>query len=78
MAVKNLLTVSFDDETGQYQMSIPQGSNVAETAFCMATVIKCFVRDGYAKSNNEVVDLIKKYLNDPQYDEVEEVSDDKV
>ena len=78
MESKNLLAVSFDDESGKYKIDIPAGSNVAESMFCIAVVIKCFVRDGYVKTTKEAIDMIKKYLNDPQYDEVEEVSDDKV
>lgn len=76
MASKNLLAVSFDDESGKYKIDIPAGSNVAESMFCIAVVIKCFVRDGYVKTTKEAIDMIKKYLNDPQYDEVEEVANE--
>ena len=70
------MSVSFDDESGKYKIDIPVGSNVAESLFCMAVVIKCFVRDGYVKTTKEAIDMIKKYLNDPQYDEVEEVANE--
>lgn len=68
-----LLAVGFDDEKNQYTIDISSGSNVPETAFCMAVVIKCLLRDDYIKSIDEMLDLVKKYLNDPQYAEVEDI-----
>ena len=35
---QELLSVTFND--GKYEVKIPKGSNVAETAFCMAVIIK--------------------------------------
>lgn len=72
---KILLAVGFNDEANQYTIDISSGSNVAETAFCMAVVIKCLLKDGYIDSPNSVLDLINKYLEDPQYAEVEDIED---
>lgn len=72
MSVRNLLTVNFDEEQNGYNIEIPSGSNLAETAFCMAAVIKCFVKDGIVENHTVVTDMINKYLTDPQYDELEE------
>lgn len=69
---KILLAVGFNDEANQYTIDIASGSNVAETAFCMTVVIKCLLKDNYIDSPNDVLDLIKKYLDDPQYDEIED------
>ena len=74
---KTLLAVGLNEEKNQYEIDIASGSNVAETAFCMSVVIKCLLKDNYIDSTNDVLDSIKKYLNDPQYDEViEEAQND--
>ena len=36
----------------------------------MAVVLKCLIRDGIIKEAKDVTDLINKYLDDPQYNEV--------
>lgn len=69
---RTLLSVGFKEDENTYTVDIATGSNVAETAFCMAVVIKCLLKDGYIDSPNNVLDLVKKYLEDPQYAEVEE------
>ena len=38
----------------------------------MSVVIKCLMKDGIIKSPADVTDLIDKYLNDPQYEEVKD------
>ena len=53
-----------------YNVQIPKGSNVPETAFCMTVVVKCMLRDGVIQKAEELTDLINKYCNDPQYSEV--------
>lgn len=70
MSKKTLLSVSFDDENGIYNVHVPAGSNVAETAFGMAVVIKCLVKDGVIDDHKIVTDMLNKYLTDSQYDEV--------
>lgn len=70
MSGKTLLAVSFNDENGTYGVDIPAGSNVAETAFAMAVVIKCLVKDGVIDDHKIVTDMLNKYLTDSQYDEV--------
>ena len=68
----DLLTVSFQQDKNVYSVKLAQGSSVAETAFSMAIVIKCLLKDNIIKSSTEVLDLINKYLTDPQYEEVKE------
>lgn len=67
---KILLAVAFSDENNTYSVDIPAGSSVPETAFAMSVVIKCLMRDGIVEKPSEVTDLINKYLEDPQYQEV--------
>lgn len=72
MAKNELIKVTFDDETGRYSVSLGQGSSVPETAFAITVVIKCLKRDGYIKNAKELLNLVKKYLTDPQYEEVQD------
>lgn len=72
MAVKNILSISTDDENGSYQISIAEGSNVAETMFAISAMIRCFVRDKVIDNMSIATDMLNKYLNDSQYDEVTE------
>lgn len=68
----NLMRVSYNDAKNVYSVDLAEGSSIAETAFAMCVVIKCLKRDGIIKETNEVTDLIHKYLEDPQYEEVKE------
>ena len=65
-----LMAVAFDQTNNTYSVDLAKGSNVAETAFSMAVVIKCLIRDGIIKEAKDVTGLINKYLDDPQYNEV--------
>lgn len=65
-----LMAVAFDQTNNTYSVDLAKGSNVAETAFSMAVVIKCLIRDGIIKEAKDVTNLINKYLDDPQYNEV--------
>ena len=65
-----LLAVKYDQDKDMYNVQIPKGSNVPETAFCMTVVVKCMLRDGVIQKAEELTDLINKYCNDPQYSEV--------
>ena len=67
-----LMAVAFSESKNSYIVDLAKGSNVAETAFAMSVVIKCLMKDGIIKSPTDVTDLVNKYLNDPQYEEVKE------
>ena len=67
-----LMAVAFSESKNSYIVDLAKGSNVAETAFAMSVVIKCLMKDGIIKSPADVTDLIDKYLNDPQYEEVKD------
>ena len=67
---QELLSVAFDD--GKYEVKIPKGSNVAETAFCIAVIIKVLTRDNIVSGRKEILDAITRYLDDPQFEEVKE------
>ena len=65
-----LLAVAFDDANETYTVDVPKGSNVAETAFAMAVVIKCLVRDNVVDDHTVMTELLNKYLTESQYNEV--------
>ena len=69
--MKELLKISFNEETGMYEINIPQGSSIPETAFGVSAMIKTFVREKIIKDPVEFLSLVAKYLDDPQYDEVQ-------
>lgn len=67
---KLILAVAFDDINNIYSVDIPAGSSVPETAFAMSIVIKCLIKDGIIDKASDIMTLITKYLDDPQYQEV--------
>ena len=67
-----LLSVAFNESAGTYTVNLAKGSTLPETAFAMAIVIKCLVKDGVIEDNQVMLDLVDKYLNDPQWDEVKD------
>ena len=73
---KLLLAISFNSDANQYQVDIPEGSTIAETVFGFSVVIKCLLRDGLIQSPTEIYDMLKRYTEDPQYQEVKEESDE--
>lgn len=71
--MKNLLLgVAYDDESNTYSVDIAQGSNVAETAFSVVVVVKCLVRDKVIDKPEVFLEMLNKYLIDPQYEELKE------
>ena len=75
--IKLLLAISFDEENGDYKVDIPAGSTIAETVFGFSVVIKCLVRDGLIKEPAEIYDMLKRYVEDPQYQELKKETDDE-
>lgn len=69
---QNVLSVSFDYITNQYSVEIPKGGSVNETAFAVTVVVKCFLKAGHIKTAKEFTDLVLKYANDPQFEELKE------
>ena len=72
---KIILEISVNSESGEYKMRIAEGSNLAETMFAISAMIRCLVRDGIIENSKVATDLLNKYLNDSQY---EEVSNDNI
>lgn len=66
-----VLAVAYDSENNQYSFDIPQGMSLQEVAFAVAALAKCLKRDQIIETEQLFVDLINKYLTDPQYNEVE-------
>ena len=69
---KAILEISVNSDTGEYQIKIAERSNLAETMFAISAMIRCLVRDGVIDNAKVATDLLIKYLNDSQYDEVKE------
>lgn len=67
---KKLILAVACNEDGNYYVDIPAGSNAAETAFAVAVVIRCFVKDGVIENPNVMLDLITKYATEGQYDAI--------
>ena len=65
---KRQIVAVYDDSEGTYSVSVNAGS-VEETAFAIAVIIKCLNRDEIV-SKEQMLELINKYLNDVQYEEV--------
>lgn len=65
---KRQIVTVYDDSEGTYSVSVNAGS-VEETAFAIAVIIKCLNRDEIV-SKEQMLELINKYLNDVQYEEV--------
>lgn len=70
MAETEILRISFNNDTGNYNVKIPQGANLNEVFFGINVLIKCLVRDGIVKDEEEIYALLKKYSTDPQYQEL--------
>lgn len=64
-----LLECSFNEDEGTYQFKSPSGASATEVIFCMAALLKCFDRDE-VMAKDIALDLLQKYLNDPQYEEL--------
>lgn len=69
---KLLLAVAFQESTSSYIVDIAQGSSVGETAFAVSVIARCLVRDGIINETKEFVELVNKYLGDPQFAEVKD------
>ena len=61
-----------EDKDGRYKFTCGPGMNVNEVAFGVAAFAKVMVRDGYIKKTSDFTNHIVKYVNDPQYAEINE------
>ena len=66
---KRQIIAVYDNNEGAYGVRINAGS-VEETAFAIAVIIKCLNRDEVV-SKEQMLELINKYVNDVQYEEVQ-------
>ena len=67
-----IITISFNETNGTYEVKLPKGSNLAEAAFGIAAFVKCLVRDKVIKEPSEFIEQIQKYTYDVQYKELEQ------
>lgn len=68
--VKTVLHVETDFETSLYTVKADKGTSVNEMAFATMVVIRTLIKNGYLKNRHEFIQLVHKYFNDPQYEEV--------
>lgn len=61
-----------EDDKGKYSFTCGPGMSMQEVAFAMAAFAKVLVREGYIKKPNDFVKQIRKFMNDPQYNEIKE------
>lgn len=73
--VKTVLKVETDFEKSTYTVSAEQGSSVPEMAFAVMVVVRTLIKNDLIKSCKDFTDMVEKYFNDPQYQEV--IKDDK-
>lgn len=71
-----VLQVDTDMEKSTYTVKADKGSSVNEMAFATMVVIRTLVRDKLIQSATDFITLVKKYLDDPQYDEVKHARND--
>lgn len=74
--VTEILVISFNNESGNYNVKIPSGSNLNEVFFGINVLIKCLVRDKIIDSEDVAIDTLKKYLTDPQYQELKDIPEE--
>lgn len=75
MDEKLIISVSFDETNGNYKVQAGEGSSVPEVAFAMSVIMKCFLKEKLIDNIDDFTALIKKYLTDPQYEELKNESD---
>ena len=75
---KDILTISLTDDGKTYKVKVAEGASVNEVMFSMAVVIKCMVRDGVVDKHEYLLDMLKNYVTDEQYSELEGSEDESV
>lgn len=65
-----ILAIAYSADKNQYSFDIPRGMSLQEVAFAVSALAKCLKRDKVIETEQMFVDLVNKYLNDPQYNEV--------
>ena len=70
--MRNVLTITCDDETNSYQVQIPQGTTLGETAFAVNVLARALAKSGHIDNPRAFTDRVNSYIDDVQYDEVTE------
>jgi hypothetical protein len=68
--LRTLIYVAFNDSTNTYNVVLGRGSSVPETAFGVAVIVKSLIKNNIIDKPEQFIDLVNKYLHDPQYEEV--------
>ena len=67
---KEILSISSNTKGDNYSINVSAGVSVGEMAYGINVMIRAMIRDGVIPNGKEFIDLITRYLNDPQYNEV--------
>jgi hypothetical protein len=67
-----LLEYGVVSKEGEYQVYLYPGMTVAEIAFCMMVTMRLLERGKYIETKDDVIKLINKYYDDPQYAPIDE------
>lgn len=67
---KIILEISFNEEIGNYNIRVGSGMSVNECVFAISAFMRCLVRDNVVEGKQILLDLLSRYLNDPQFDEL--------
>lgn len=68
---QEVLKVCFNHDKNVYEVTSCEGSSVAEIAFGVSVAIRVLVRDGYIENAKQFIDLVQKYIDDEQWNEVQ-------
>lgn len=72
---KVILKIS--ENENRYNVQIPEGLSIPEVLFGVSIVIRCLNRDGYLKTIDEGIEMIKRYCTDEQFAEVKDEQEKK-
>lgn len=70
--MKQILEVKFNEENGQYLVNCDKDTTVNEVFFAMTVVIKCFEQSKLIEKRSDALDILNRYLYDPQFEAIEE------
>ena len=72
---KVILKIS--ENENRYNVQIPEGLSIPEVLFGVSIVVRCLHRDGYLKTIDEGIEMIKRYCTDEQFAEVKDEQEKK-
>ena len=65
------------ENENRYRVQIPEGLSMPEALFAVSIVVRCLHRDGYLKTVDDGIEMIKRYCTDEQFAEVKDEQEKK-